>query len=288
VKTLRAARGETDSLRDPRGVALASNGDLYVADTGNGRVVVLDRAGGFLRSFGEGSLVEPEAIAVLHADDPWSCRPDSFVVVVDRGGTRVSKLRPDGALLAAVTAEDLGLAGARFRGIAVDYHHQVYLTDEAGHRIVKLAPGLHLLASFGKEGDGDMEFRGPFGITVWRRFGQFFISERTGAQYMWVGVDVTGFRTEPALFRPGDRIVFHLTERARATVEILDGGGSVVRVLTDARYFPAGDARLRWDALDDRGRPVPAGRYRVRVRARATYSSSKYFEKSVAFPLTLG
>jgi flagellar hook assembly protein FlgD len=62
----------------------------------------------------------------------------------------------------------------------------------------------------------------------------------------------------------------------------------VVRALAEDRYFPAGEVRLRWDALDDRGRQVPAGRYRVRIRARATYSSSKYFEKSVAFPLTLG
>jgi DNA-binding beta-propeller fold protein YncE len=288
VKTLRTGRGDADPLREPRGVSLAANGDLYIADTGNGRIVVLDRAGAFLRSFGEGSLVEPEAIAVLHAEDPWSCRPDSFVIAVDRGGTRVSKLRPDGAPLASVTADGLGLGGARFRGVAVDYHHQVYLTDEAGHRIVKLSPDLHLLASFGREGDGGMEFQGPFGITVWRRFGQFFISERAGAQYMWVGVDVAGFRTDPADFRPGGRIVFHLTERARATVEVLDGGGNVVRALAEDRYFPAGEVRLRWDALDDRGRQVPAGRYRVRIRARATYSSSKYFEKSVAFPLTLG
>ncbi|MFH1680877.1 MAG: FlgD immunoglobulin-like domain containing protein [Candidatus Eisenbacteria bacterium] len=288
IKTLSGARGDPVPFRSPRGVALASNGDLSIADTGNNRVVTVDRAGRLVAAFGGGLLSEPEAIAVLDREERWSCRPDDFLVVVDRMGTRVWKLRPDGNPIAGTTAAELGVPTGRFRGVAIDYHHQIYLTDETNHRVHKLTPELRLLTSFGREGSGDAEFQGPFGITVWRRFGQFLVSERTGAQYYWVGVDILDARADPVVFRPSGKIRFFLTERAQVTVTLRGDGDSPVRTLADERFFPAGERSLRWDGRDDAGETLAPGRYRVRIEARATYSSSKHFQKEVEFPITLG
>ncbi|MFH1279518.1 MAG: FlgD immunoglobulin-like domain containing protein [Candidatus Eisenbacteria bacterium] len=287
--TLGSARGDSVPFDSPRGLALATSGDLYVADTGNHRIVVLDRAGRLVRVIGGGDLLRaPEAIALLDREEPWSYRPDAFLVVIDRNGTRVRRLGLDGGVTAETGADSLGLADARFRGAAIDYYHQIWLTDEAGHRIMKLDSRLKLVTFFGREGGGDHEFHGPFGITCWRRFGQFFISEGTGAQYYWVGVDVLGYHAVPAVFDPGGRVVFTLTERARVTVEVADRKGKTLTLLAEDRPFGAGERYVRWDGKGGDGARLPPGKYMVRIRARATYSSSKHFEKKVEFLLTLG
>ncbi|RPJ44902.1 MAG: hypothetical protein EHM19_06090 [Candidatus Latescibacterota bacterium] len=288
VKTLAAARGDTIPFRAPRGVALASDGTLFVADTGNDRIVVLDRSGAHVRSFGAGVLARPEAIAAIDREEKWSYRETDFLIVIDEDGRRVWKLGPNGETLGSARGTDVGAPGAVFRGAAIDYYHQVYLTDEAGHRIHKLGPDLRPIVSFGREGSGEKEFRGPYGIAVWRRFGQFFVSERTGAHYFWVGVDVLDMHAEPVVFRPSGTISFTLTERARVDVSILDEDGRPVRRLAEGRRYATGERRLGWDGTDDGGRPLPAGRYRVRIEARATYSSAKYFQKAVEFPITVG
>jgi len=54
------------------------------------------------------------------------------------------------------------------------------------------------------------------------------------------------------------------------TVDVLDGAGNTVRVLTDDRRLPRGRTQLEWDGRDDEGSRVPDGRYSVEVRlARA-------------------
>jgi DNA-binding beta-propeller fold protein YncE len=56
-------------LRSPGGVAADGAGSVYVADSGNDRVVVFDAAGGFVRAFsgrgsGAGELRSPIGVAV--------------------------------------------------------------------------------------------------------------------------------------------------------------------------------------------------------------------------------
>ena len=41
---------------------------------------------------------------------------------------------------------------------------------------------------------GDYEFNYPKGITIYRQFGMVFISEKSGAQYYWVGTDIKDAR----------------------------------------------------------------------------------------------
>ena len=289
MRVLTGARGDTLSFRSPRGVAISSGGDLYVADTGNDRVVVMNRPGEWIRTIGGAGILErPEAIAVMDREERWSHRPEDFLVLIDKRGGRVRKMTLAGEPLDSCSAAELGPAEVYLRGIAIDYYHNIYLTDEQNNQIHKLDDRLRWITSFGREGGGDKEFHSPFGITVWRRFGQCFISERTGAQYYWVGADVLDYHGEPAVFEGTGVIVFRLTERARVDVRILDPKGKEVRTLVEGRVFLHGDVRLRWDGKDDRGDPLPPGRYKVRIGARATYSSSKHFQKEVEFLVTLG
>lgn len=275
-------------FRAPEGIDMTSEGEVFVSDTGNDRIVVIGRDGRFVRAIGADLLEAPAALALVDRAERWSCRKASFLIVIERDGTVLRKFDLDGNLTGSVTREELGLPNARFRGIDIDYYHQAYVTDEANHQVHKLNRDLTLITSFGREGDGDAEFRSPYGIAIWRRFGQIFISEATGAQYYWIGVDVLDYHAEPAVIRDKGRIRFQNTERARVTVTIRDDDDRVLRLLIDDRIVPAGRQTFVWNGRDDAGERLPAGRYTVHILARPTYSSKTYFQKEVAFPIRLG
>lgn len=59
---------------------------------------------------------------------------------------------------------------------------------------------------------------------------------------------------------------FKLRKSDNVTLEVVNGGGDVVRTLFRDRRFPAGRLDAGWDGRDDAGRVVPDGDYRPRVR----------------------
>jgi sugar lactone lactonase YvrE len=74
-------------LNQPRNMAVGPDGNLYIADSGNHRVVVLDSEGNYLRTWGEqgsnaGQFNEPWAIAVdeeaVYVADTWNHRLQKF------------------------------------------------------------------------------------------------------------------------------------------------------------------------------------------------------------------
>ena len=270
----------------PSDIALGESGTLYVADTGNDRVVALAPTGEWLHETkGDPdngvTLDRPVGLAAVEADDPWISRRQSFVVVSDSGGDRLVKLSLDGRLLGVVAAGDLPVQPARFDRLAVDYYGSVYATDGLNGRIHKFDRELRYVTSVGSPGTGDMELDEPRGITLWRRFGQIFITERTGAQYFWIGADILDLELAPDTVRPGAHelaLRYYLTETARVTVELVDKDGDVVHRLVDNRRRALGDNVERWDGmLGRRGGPAPPGNYTLRMTATPTYSSGEYF-----------
>ncbi len=142
------------------------DGNVYVADTTNGRVQKLSPEGEpleawtapidgdeFFDSFGL-----PNAVAV---------DVDGNIYVADTFNMRIQKLAPDGSLLAQWgtpgTADDL-FAGPR--GVALDQDGNVYVADTNNHRVQKLSPDGDPLEQWGSQGSRPGEFEEPESVAV--------------------------------------------------------------------------------------------------------------------------
>lgn len=84
-------------FRSPDDLAFASNGDIYVADAGNGRILRLDAQGRFLGQWGlkgdgEGEFASAHGIGIDAMDR---------IYVADRGNHRVQVFSKDGEFLSA-------------------------------------------------------------------------------------------------------------------------------------------------------------------------------------------
>lgn len=147
--------GEFDS---PLGIAVAPDGRILVADTGNGRVQEFSRAGVFLVSIGSkgtghGQFSQPNGIAV---DGRGS------IYVSEVGNHRVQKLAPDGTFMTEWKGPPPGFYGPR--RIAIGSDTAIYVVDQGHDRIVKLGPDGGALAAWGSKGNGDGQFNDPTSV----------------------------------------------------------------------------------------------------------------------------
>jgi DNA-binding beta-propeller fold protein YncE len=143
-----AGKGELDS---PTGIAVDPNGNILVADTGNGRIEKLSSDGIFLSSIQQ--LEAPSGIAIDRAGD---------IYVSEVGSKhRVQKLGPDGTFIAEWAP---GLYGPR--KIAIGPDDSIYVVDSGRNRIVKFSADGQVLASWGSEGSGDGQFKGVSSVAV--------------------------------------------------------------------------------------------------------------------------
>jgi uncharacterized protein (TIGR03663 family) len=169
-------------LNDPRGIAVDSKGNLYVADTGNHRIVVFGADGKPLRTIGslgsgDGQFNEPRGIAVDSADnlyvaDTWNARvvkldPTGKVIKTWGTGNDIGSGRrammTDGSA-AGNAAAPLGFYGPR--GIAVDAQGNVYVADTGNKRVVVTDSEGKFLYQWGHGGNEPGAFNEPIGIAV--------------------------------------------------------------------------------------------------------------------------
>ena len=131
---------KTDSGLGPTGIAVGPDGLIYVADTWDHRVVILDNTGRIVREFGQfadtadapeasveqGSFFGPRAIAIANDE----------IYVVDTGNERVQVFGLDGTFIRA-----FGGAGSlpdqllEPVGIAIDADGRVFVADSGNARI---------------------------------------------------------------------------------------------------------------------------------------------------------
>ncbi|MEA2427996.1 MAG: tripartite motif-containing protein 71 [Thermoleophilaceae bacterium] len=136
-----AGSGEGE-FNSPRGLSSDAQGDIYVADDANNRIVKLGNDGGFLmqwgrRGAGDGELKLPYSTAVDAAGNVW---------VTDTNNNRLQEFTADGTFVARFGANGGDTTPGAGPGefdhpydLAFDRAGNLYVTDEGNQRVEKFA-----------------------------------------------------------------------------------------------------------------------------------------------------
>ncbi|MBX2999726.1 MAG: TIGR03663 family protein [Caldilineaceae bacterium] len=151
-------------LFGPRGLAIAANGDLLVADTGNKRIIQFTPEGGFVNQVGGGGVVlgrfeEPVDMAV----DPNT----GNVVVADIWNQRLQILSPELVPLAEWPVPSWQSQDINDKAyVAVDANSTVYASDPQFAQIFVYNPAGQIQAGFGQYGMDLNRFGKPNGLAI--------------------------------------------------------------------------------------------------------------------------
>jgi DNA-binding beta-propeller fold protein YncE len=176
----------------PVGLTVHPDGRIFVADTHYHRVMIFDRDGVPLGSFGtegtgDGAFLLPTDVAI---------DAEGFIYVSEyQGNDRITKWSPELTFVAAVGTEPIdGVRLRRPAGIDIDEDQTLWVADACNHRIVRLTLDGTLLASFGRFGDGPGELRYPYDINV-APDGAVMVCEYEGNRLHWFSKDGRPLRT---------------------------------------------------------------------------------------------
>lgn len=186
--------GDRPRFERPLGVAISSEGVVYVADTGNDRICAFDLDGSFIRTWGTIGVTKP----VPGSRATWSpgnlngpagvdVGPDGLVYVADFNNDQVSVFDERGGFVRAfpdpTEVTGRGGSGKGGRGIAVTDvavgHNAVWATDS--FQVFEFSTGGDVIRQLGRPGSGTTDFDRPNGIAV-RPDGGFVISDSNHAR----------------------------------------------------------------------------------------------------------
>jgi predicted membrane-bound mannosyltransferase/DNA-binding beta-propeller fold protein YncE len=156
------------SFWGPRGIAVDSGGRVFLADTGNKRIVVFDEDGNYITEFGTagldpGQFDEPVGVATAN---------DGTVYVTDTWNQRVQAFMPgeDGIVYLPSAQWDVnawfGQSLDNKPFIAVSKDKRVFITDPEGYRIIEFTDTGEFVRTWGDFGSGPNEIGLAAGVAV--------------------------------------------------------------------------------------------------------------------------
>lgn len=242
------------------GVAADSQDNVYVFNRGEHPVIVFDRDGAFLRSWGEGTIARAHGIYIT-ADDRLFLTDDKDHTVTEYtlAGERVMTMGVSGR------PADTGVVGIDYRTIAqaagpfnlptnlvAAGDGRLYVTDGYGNaRVHAFSSNGEYQFSWGALGSGPGEFHLPHGIDV-DSSGRVFVADRENSRLQLFDAEGRFLEQWPDIVRPTDLFicdddtVFVAEEGARCglfpwmTPEPDAIGGRV------AVFAPDGELLARW------------------------------------------
>jgi len=179
-------------LNDPRGVAVASNGDIYISDAGNQRVRRVDHSTGVITTVAGTGVAGfsgdngPAVGAEINVPRAVAVDASGNLYIADTANNRVRVVNPSGNITTFAGTGAPGYSGdgaaataAKLngpRGLAVDASSNVYIGDSANNRVRRVDHGTGTITTYagngkqGLAGDGhtaiSAELNRPFGLAV--------------------------------------------------------------------------------------------------------------------------
>ncbi|MDQ6664759.1 MAG: peptidyl-alpha-hydroxyglycine alpha-amidating lyase family protein [Acidobacteriota bacterium] len=147
----------------PSSVAMDSHGLLYILQRGEKAdpVLVVNREGRIVRSWGKGMFQIPHSIRIDPAGNVWT---------VDAASSHVIKFTPEGKELMNISVGGQPPAKSGFNGttdIAIAPNGHLFVSDGYGNaRVLEYSPDGKLIREWGSAGNGPGQFHQPHGIAV--------------------------------------------------------------------------------------------------------------------------
>jgi DNA-binding beta-propeller fold protein YncE len=187
----------------PRDIALAPDGTLYVADTGNHRIQHLSANGEVLHiwgSFADSATGEAPPGTFY---EPWGIAVDSQgnVYVTDTWNHRVQKFTPQGEFITQWGYFGQAESEQAFwgpRDIIVDGQGRVFITDTGNKRIVVFDSDGVFITQFGSAGLLAGQFDEPVGLAV-DADGNIYVADTWNKRVQVFTLDETDLEYEPIL-----------------------------------------------------------------------------------------
>jgi DNA-binding beta-propeller fold protein YncE len=229
--------------RDVAGVAVDSEDRVYLICRGDHPIIVYDRKGQFLGSWGEGQFT--------YRTHGITVGPDDMVYCTDDGNHTVRKFTPDGKLLMTLgtlnTPSDTGYDGKDYMTIArpggpfnrptnlaVGPRGDLYVSDGYGNcRVHRFSPTGALERSWGVPGTGPGQFYLPHGIAV-AADGRVFVCDRESDRIQ--------------IFSPDGEYLTEWTDTQRPTHLVFDAHG---RAYVSELWWHRGQTSRRHGAIQD-------------------------------------
>jgi DNA-binding beta-propeller fold protein YncE len=173
------APGEFDY---PRGLAVDSHGNIYVADSLNNRVQefsgnnwkLVRIFGKFGKISGPPSVLDTQGKGALNQPNGVAIGPHGSVYVTDTWNQRVEVFNPNGSFKMAFAPLD-GFYGPR--AVAVSKEGMIYVADTGKHRIVEFNHQGQEVRTWGKKGSQIGEFDEPIGLAIGSQ-GDLYVADR--------------------------------------------------------------------------------------------------------------
>lgn len=174
-RTLGTQGAAIGQFNNPKNIAIDSRGNIFVADSDNGRIQKFDSSGKFLLAWGTRS---PENVIGPREtfNQPWGIAVDAQgnIFVADTWNHRIQKFDSNGKFLTTwgENGDTRGVAQAepsKFygpRAIAMDPQGNLYVTDTGNKRVLKFSSDGAPLAQYGGLGTENGQFQEPVGIAV--------------------------------------------------------------------------------------------------------------------------
>lgn len=158
-------------LNAPRGLAVAPDGSVYVADSRNNRIQHFSTDGTLIKAWGTFADASQGEAPAGTFNEPWgvAVSPDSSVYIADTWNHRIQKFSADGKPLTMWGHYGGADQTDTFwgpRGIAVGPDGHVYVTDTGNKRVMIFDSNGTFLGQFGSQGLEPGQFDEPVGVAL--------------------------------------------------------------------------------------------------------------------------
>ncbi|HAD82316.1 MAG: hypothetical protein A2509_02540 [Candidatus Edwardsbacteria bacterium RIFOXYD12_FULL_50_11] len=276
INTIGQHGNKAGEFNQPTGIAVKDS-YIYVSDHLNNRVQVFNKAGGFVRQFGDNILKQPAGIAIREDGDGY------LIYVSDSKNYRVAIFDTLGNMVDSLGA---GLDLREPWDICFDYNNNLYIADVYNNRVVQLDAWGNKLLTFGIQGQEAGEFKLPQGLAISpdgkyvyvidthndriQRF-KMFIDIGTG------GPQLVGQRKKalmpltyilgqsyPNPWKQTTSINYQIANAGNVSLKVYNTLGQVVKTMVNQNHLP-GYYSVKWDGKDDNDRKVSSGIYFYRI-----------------------